>query len=809
MEDIVILAPAGTKESLKAAIAYKADAVYLGTDKFNARMKAQNFSLDTLEEWIDYAHLFGVKVYVTLNTMILEDEFIDACKTALSIYKSNADGIIVTDLGLIKYCFDNLKNIDLIASTQLSIANEYGAKFAQELGCSSVVLARECTYKDIEIISKIKNLKTEVFLHGAMCVSLSGQCYMSSMAGGNSGNRGLCAQPCRKKYTAIYNGKKIKDGYLLSMKDLCSANNFGKMIKLGATVFKIEGRNRRSEYVAQCVKSYKYAQNNNYQINNNDMINLKKLFNRGDYTNGYAFDNATNKLMSPFIQGHKGFCIGKITSFDVTSKTLTAIVNQNIRKNDGFKIINDYIECGNAIALSDFNSEYITLSYNGIAHINDEISITTDNKLLDNLNAIECRIPIKMILDAYVGDFAKLTIIHNNYIITVNSDSILENNKTSKTTQKDIETQLLRLGDSNFICDDIKVNFDENAFLPRSVLNNLRRNSLKKLEKEILAEFDNRKLSRNVIAKSLENIEINSISKQENRSDIGELSINYTQQCVTEYVDNAIDNAKDKLLCVTEYTKNPKNELLCVTKYFNNVENRMLCVSENTDFNDIIINSEDILIYRPLNFDYNSKHDEIIKIIKDNKWYLDLPNYANSDDLEVIVNWIERYKVKAIVANNIYAISFAKEHLLKFIGGLGLNISNKATAEYLYKKGAEAFIYSMELSKRDIDKIGLGGYIFTQGDIYNMTLSHCPYKLVFGYEDCLKCKCDDGDMEYVDELSNHFKIQRRKISKCYFNIINCSVLKTDIDIKYKRQYINYSNKEENRFTRGRLFKGVK
>jgi Collagenase and related proteases len=245
------------QEALKAAVAYNADAVYLGVDKFNARMKTDNFTLEELPDCINFAHLFGTKVYVTLNTLIKENEFEEACAIADKIYISNADGLILTDLGLINYCLSRYKNIEIFLSTQLSVSNIYAAEFAQKIGCTGIVLARESSLTDIKEIAAKTDLKIETFIHGAMCVCVSGQCYMSSMADGNSGNRGRCAQPCRKKYFAYNNGKLIGQKYYLSMRDMNSTSTIKTLIDSGVKIFKTEGRNRRPEYVAQSVLTYK------------------------------------------------------------------------------------------------------------------------------------------------------------------------------------------------------------------------------------------------------------------------------------------------------------------------------------------------------------------------------------------------------------------------------------------------------------------------------------------------------------------------------------------------------------------------
>ncbi|MEG1706514.1 MAG: peptidase U32 family protein, partial [Clostridia bacterium] len=330
--DYEILSPAGSVESLITAVMCNADAVYLGLEKFNARQNAQNFNRDNFAEWVNYCHLFGTKVYVTINTSIKQNEFKDALDLLNFVYANFADGVILTDLALIKYAGRKLKGLDIIASTQLNVNNVLGAKYLESLGVSTVVVARECKIEDIEQIKAQTKLKIEVFIHGALCVCQSGQCLFSSIVGGNSGNRGLCAQPCRKLYTATDKlGRKLNNGYLLSCSDLCGLNIAKKLFNAGATSFKIEGRNRRREYVGQTTLTYKRLFSNNFKFTSNDESDLKSIFNRGDYTEGY-YSGRNDKIICPDIPSHKGLYCGKLFNNNTISECQFPIV-----KGDAFK----------------------------------------------------------------------------------------------------------------------------------------------------------------------------------------------------------------------------------------------------------------------------------------------------------------------------------------------------------------------------------------------------------------------------------------------------------------------------------------
>ena len=256
MKNIELLAPAGTVESLYAAINSGADAIYMGGTKFSARAYASNFTNEDLEYVVRYAHLYGVKIFIAVNTLIKENELSEAVEYIDFLYSIGVDALIVQDFGIAKILRDRYKDFEVHSSTQMTIHNGEGAKFLKSQGFHRIVLARELNLKEIKYISSDLDIETEMFVHGALCVCYSGQCLMSSMIGGRSGNRGRCAQPCRLPYDII----NTKDGtnkkaYILSPKDMCNIDNVEDLIKTGTSSLKIEGRMKRPEYVAGVVKS--------------------------------------------------------------------------------------------------------------------------------------------------------------------------------------------------------------------------------------------------------------------------------------------------------------------------------------------------------------------------------------------------------------------------------------------------------------------------------------------------------------------------------------------------------------------------
>ncbi len=253
-----LLAPAGDMAALKAAVSAGANAIYLGYDEFSARAKAKNFNKEELEEAIEYAHLRGVEIYVTFNILIADFEVKRAMKSVKMLYDIGVDALILQDIGIAAKIREDFPDFELHASTQMAVNNYYGAKFLKEMGFSRVVLARETPIFEIEKIKELE-IDVETFIHGALCVSYSGQCLMSSMIGGKSGNRGECAQACRRSYEIVdFDGKKLANRlYYLSPKDLNTLDDVAKIIRAGAYSLKIEGRMKNPEYVYTVVSSYK------------------------------------------------------------------------------------------------------------------------------------------------------------------------------------------------------------------------------------------------------------------------------------------------------------------------------------------------------------------------------------------------------------------------------------------------------------------------------------------------------------------------------------------------------------------------
>lgn len=290
-----ILSPAGSFDALRAAVHYGADAVYVGAQRFSARKSAQNFSDDELNQAVDFCHLRGVKLYLCCNTLMKETELDDAMNLIYYAYQIGVDALIIQDLGLLTKIRRELPDFPVHASTQMTVVNSAGVNKLTELGVRRVVLSREVSKAQLEVIQKNTQAELEVFVHGALCMSYSGQCLMSSILGGRSGNRGGCAQPCRLPYTLLKNGKPVtKTGTLLCPKDLCLADRVSELADLGIASLKIEGRMKSPEYVAMVTQVYKKASKGG--VSQEEISDMLKFFSRGGSCSGY-FDGCSYEKM--------------------------------------------------------------------------------------------------------------------------------------------------------------------------------------------------------------------------------------------------------------------------------------------------------------------------------------------------------------------------------------------------------------------------------------------------------------------------------------------------------------------------------
>lgn len=424
--NVELLAPAGNIDAFMGAIHAGADAVYLAGARFGARAYADNFTEEQLIFCIRYAHLFGRKVYLTVNTLMKDEELQELYGYLLPFYEAGLDAVIVQDIGVFQYIKRNFPELELHVSTQMTITGEHGAELLKEMGASRIVPARELSLKEIVNMKKKTGLDIETFIHGAMCYCYSGQCLFSSILGGRSGNRGRCAQPCRLPFTLGISGKHMQECYPLSLKDMCTLEHIGEFMDAGIDSFKIEGRMKKPEYAAGVTAIYRKYIDQKLQnpdkplkIENKDRQELTSLYIRSERQNGYYY------------------------------------------KQNG--------------------ADMITLESPAYSGSDDELLERIRQKYIDSF----LKLPISIYASFYCGCQVSVTCVSGEVSVTVEGD-IMEPAKNQPVTEEAIIKQLKKLGDTVFELEEIEVSTDEQGFYSLKAINELRRCAVHALEDQII-----------------------------------------------------------------------------------------------------------------------------------------------------------------------------------------------------------------------------------------------------------------------------------------------------------------------------------
>lgn len=423
-QKVELLAPAGSKDAFLGAIHAGADAVYLAGNKYGARAYADNFGTEELLYCIRYAHLFGRKVYLTVNTLLKDKEMQELYEYIRPYYEAGLDACIVQDMGVFMFLKKHFPEMELHVSTQMTVTGSYGAQYLKELGASRIVPARELSLEEIKRIKKDSGIEIETFIHGAMCYSYSGQCLFSSILGGRSGNRGRCAQPCRLPYKVHNEKQTVKECYPLSLKDMCTIEHIEDLMKAGIDSFKIEGRMKRPEYAAGVTAVYrKYidkvmkSPKQNIKIEKHDLEKLQGLYIRSERQDGYYFK-------------HNG-------------------------------------------------AEMVTINNPGYSGSDEQFIDEIREKYIDN----KPKLPISIYVVLVCGEKASLTLCCEDVSVTVYGEVVNRANN-QPITEDNIKKQICKLGDTVFCAEMMEVYTDGSAFYSLKSLNELRRNAIAALEEQ-------------------------------------------------------------------------------------------------------------------------------------------------------------------------------------------------------------------------------------------------------------------------------------------------------------------------------------
>ena len=758
---VELLSPVGDFDCLKAAIQNGADSVYFGADSLSARASATNFSLDILPDAINYAKLRNVQTHLTLNTLIQNNELDEALEIAKVAYGAGIDAIIVQDLGLARYLIKNFPDLPIHASTQMTIYNLEGAKMAEELGFSRAVLSRELSLPEIEHICKNTDIEIETFIHGALCISYSGQCLLSSAIGGRSGNRGKCAGPCRLPYSLVKSDsvskEVIDEGYLLSTRDVCGLEFIPALIKAGVKCFKIEGRMKTPEYVAIVTKIYrKYIDlalsGKQYSIDYADTKALMQVFNRGGFSSGHLTDEYNSELVYPNKPNNMGLYLGKVQKFNPDKGHITLSSKETLSIGDTVSLENETgtytiseLMLGNSNIEESSPFQPVTIGrMKGNINVGDKVYKMSNKELtriaLDTINKENKKIhfnclvtlklnqPISMSVASVIEDPDS---IYSDIYFTISTDGVPIPALNAPLTEDRVIAQISKTKNTPFEFDNIKVEMDDNIFLPSiSYLNELRRLALEKIETVVENRYY-RELEHELPPIWNENSEI----KKKNKKTISVLFNN-----LNRYIDYSLLEKVDRVYIPY--------------KFFTDIKFSE-CIA-------LLCKKFDVYLYMPtiskkfINYNY----DKILTDFPKLKGFV----LSNISHLKLIEKYHDKYE---------------------FIANYTMNIFNDLTLDELSDYGIKVLTLSPELNKENLNKIS-GDFeteIIAYGNLPLMNMNYC----LLGKSNKCYLKCDKRCTDYAnyhlkDRLGFNFKLQTENGITTMFNSKTTSIETNDINV---------------------------
>ena len=836
---IELLSPIGDFDCLKAAVQNGADSVYFGGSLFNARYNAHNFDADELKQAIQYAKLRNVKVDFTLNTLIKNNEFADAVELANYVYSLGVDAIIVQDLGLARYLIKNFPDLPIHASTQMTIHNLHGVKELEELGFKRAVLSRELSLDEIQYICKNTNIEIETFIHGALCISYSGQCLFSSSIGARSGNRGKCAQPCRLPYKLFstnnqkqklnqnksdtnknnincnnndndnnsnncnnnsnYNNHNncnnnnndtcLDSGYLLSPRDLCGLNYIPQLINAGVSCLKIEGRMKSPEYVATVTKIYRkyidlaYSQKD-YIVDQNDIDELMQVFNRGGFSSANFESTPNRNYVFKEKPNNIGIYIGNVSKLNKEKGLVRLTLKNDVQIGDKISFekeehkytISELMCNNNNLREANTGDTVVIGRMKGNLHLGDKVYKLTDavksKKIDEFIQKENKKIPLSAHIIVKKGVPLSLEVTscdkENGNYFSMSAKSVIDilpiDAITNPISEDRIKEQLCKTTNSQFEFKYIKVDLDDNTYVPKiSYINQLRRECLEKLEEQAIQRFSRNK--KNIVLSSI-NSNINDIAQNNSNKSI----IIQNNLCK----NNIIQNNSDISVTGSNITNN-ENSKIC-----------LLLNELDLDYDYSKISNVDN-IYVPLKYFKNKQYWEIIKTLsRNNNLYIYLPtvlkdNFRNFyfNDIDAI---IKKYKIKGLICSNLSCINYFSnlKGKLDLVANYTFNVFNNYTINELAEIGIKRVVLSPELDESNLKNITNNSIIPTEVLVYGkLVLMNIGYCLLGSSNLCYpRCdmKCKENSKFYLkDRLNMNFRLipdSIQTISTLYNSKIN-------------------------------------
>lgn len=722
MKKVEILSPAGSYESLMAAIAAGADAVYIGGTKFGARAYADNLDEETMLKVIDYVHLHGRRIYLTVNTLLKEQEIQrELYEYLLPYYRCGIDAVIVQDMGVLKFVKEHFPDLPIHASTQMTITDLLGAKFLEKQGVERIVTSREMCLDEIREISENTDVEIESFVHGALCYCYSGQCLYSSMIGGRSGNRGQCAQPCRLPYK-VQGERDAK--YIMSLKDICTLEYIPELVEAGIFSFKIEGRMKKPEYVALVTAMYRkyvdlYLEKGKaaFKVDPKDKEKLMDLYNRGGSHGGYYHTQNGREMISLERPNHAGVSVLEVLSYN--GKTVTA------------KAISD-IHAGDVIELPDGKENF---TFANEIKKGQRFSFPTHKKQIFQKNAVLNRVRneslLREIQDTIIqrkikekingklilseGTSAKLLLYYGNILVEVNG-AVPQEAMNQPMDASRIEKQMRKTGNTEFEFETFEVELSGRLFMPMQSLNELRRLGIEALEEKILSSYRRTNEQEDVLYSQEEEPHCKTVGFRVYVEELEQFETVLENACVKRiYLDsNAIDR-----------------------------------IWENTDTDCII-----------------AKAHEYGKEV-----YLAMPHIFRSKTrkkYEEFYTTLEKQEWDGVLVRNCESYEFLLEH--GFRGNIVTDYSiyqfNTYAKQFWQEEQVESFTAPLELNYRELKDVGLqNSELVVYGYFPMMVSAQCITKTTKG------CRKEKGRLTFTDRYQKEFTVKNH-CDYCYNVIYN-------------------------------------
>lgn len=724
--EIEILAPAGSYDSLKAAIAAGADAVYIGGTRFGARAYADNLEQDKMLEVIDYVHLHGRKIYMTVNTLLKESELQkELYDYLLPYYKHGLDAVIVQDIGVLQFIKKYFPDMPIHASTQMTVNDVLGAKFLEKLGVERVVTSREMNIEEIKVIAEQTKLEIESFVHGALCYCYSGQCLYSSLIGGRSGNRGQCAQPCRLPYRV--EGEK-KSQYILSLKDICTLEYIPEILEAGICSLKIEGRMKKPEYVALVTAMYRkyvdlYLQKGKkgFKVDPKDKEKLLDLYNRGGSHGGYYHTRNGKEMVSIHRPNHAGvpaLKVLKVNGKTVTAKTLVDMNAGDIiempDQKENYTFANS-AKMGQTITFTTHQKQSISKDMVLNRTRNESLIQEIKEKIIDK--KIKEKINGKLILST--TNSARLEISYKDKEVIVYGVKA-EEAKNQPMDATRIEKQMRKTGNTEFEFENLSIELDGNLFIPMQQLNELRREGLEALEKVVLNDYRRD----------------NALSKSD---------------------EEAVVDVKNKNCKISVYVEEKEQfETVLLSKFVDRIY---------LDSNAI----QKVWLSKELKEWVQKAH------VYDKDIYLAFPHIFRSHTIEKFhsyYNNIIESGLDGILIRNIESYEFLAEHGYQgnIVNDHNLYEFNTYAKEFWTKRNVESHTAALELNFRELQDVGLeNSELVIYGYLPMMVSAQCIQKTIAG------CKRTQGRIAFTDRYQKTF-VAKNQCDYCYNVIYNTSPL---------------------------------